>query len=125
MLAFVLLVSRQGGWHIMEPQVTRAAALAARAVELDDSDPWAHLALGFVAVTRRRTDDAVEEFHRALDLNPNFAAAHGFLGCGLAFEARPPSILRFRFWSNFTPEEGHFARTAVSPRIALALCVSN
>jgi TolB-like protein/Flp pilus assembly protein TadD len=88
MLAFVLLVSRQGGWHIMEPHVTQAATLAARAVELDDSDPWAHLALGFVAVTRRRTDDAVEEFHRALDLNPNFAAAHGFLGCGLAFDGR-------------------------------------
>jgi tetratricopeptide (TPR) repeat protein len=88
MLAFVLLVSRQGGWHMMEPQVTLAASLAARAVELDDSDPWAHLALGFVAFTRRRTDEAVEEFQRALDLNPNFAAAHGFLGCALAFDAR-------------------------------------
>jgi TolB-like protein/Flp pilus assembly protein TadD len=88
MLAFVLLVSRQGGWHMMEPQVTRAASLAARAVELDDADPWAHLALGFVAFTRRRTDEAVEEFQRALDLNPNFAAAHGFLGCALAFDAR-------------------------------------
>ena len=77
----VLLVSRQGGWHVMEPQVTQAATLAARAVELDDRDPWAHLALGFVATTRRRTDDAVEAFKRALDLNPNFAAAHGFLGC--------------------------------------------
>src|SRR5450631_1852072 len=61
-LAFVLLVSRQGGWHTMEPQVTQAAILAARAVELDDNDPWAHLALGFVAFTRRRTDDAVQEF---------------------------------------------------------------
>jgi len=88
MLAFVLLVSRQGGWHMMEPQVMQAATLAARAVELDDSDPWAHLALGFVAFTRRCTDDAVEEFQRALDLNPNFAAAHGFLGCALAFDAR-------------------------------------
>jgi TolB-like protein/Flp pilus assembly protein TadD len=88
MLAFVLLVSRQGGWHMMEPQVTQAANLAARAVELDDSDPRAHLALGFVAFTKRRTDDAVEEFQRALDLNPNFAAAHGFLGCALAFDAR-------------------------------------
>jgi len=88
MLAFFLLVSRQGGWHMMEPQVTQAATLAARAVELDDSDPWAHLALGFVAFTRRRTDEAVEEFQRALDLNPNFAAAHGFLGCTLAFDAR-------------------------------------
>ncbi|OKO69740.1 hypothetical protein AC628_32480 [Bradyrhizobium sp. NAS96.2] len=88
MLAFVLLVSRQGGWHIMEPEVTQAAGLAARAVELDDSDPWAHLALGFVAFTRRHTDEAAEEFARALDLNPNFAAAHGFLGCALAFDAR-------------------------------------
>jgi TolB-like protein/Tfp pilus assembly protein PilF len=88
MLAFTLLVSRQGGWQIMEPQVTQAASLAARAVQLDDSDPWAHLALGFVAFTRRRTDDATEEFERALDLNPNFAAAHGFLGCALAFDAR-------------------------------------
>ena len=88
MLAFVLLVSRQGGWHMMEPQVAQAAALAARALELDDSDPWAHLALGFVAFTRRRTDEAVEEFQRALDLNPNFAAAHGFLGCALAFDGR-------------------------------------
>jgi Flp pilus assembly protein TadD len=88
MLAFMLLVSRQGGWHMMEPQVTQAATLAARAVELDDSDPWAHLALGFVATTRRRTDDAVEAFRRALDLNPNFAAAHGFLGCALAFDRR-------------------------------------
>jgi TolB-like protein/Flp pilus assembly protein TadD len=88
MLAFVLLVSRQGGWHMMEPQVMQAASLAARAVQLDDADPWAHLALGFVAFTRRRTDESVEEFQRALDLNPNFAAAHGFLGCTLAFDAR-------------------------------------
>lgn len=88
MLAFVLLVSRQGGWHMMEPQVTQAATLAARAIELDDADPWAHLALGFVAFTRRRTDEAVEEFQRALHLNPNFAAAHGFLGCALAFDGR-------------------------------------
>jgi adenylate cyclase len=88
MLAFVLLVSRQGGWQMMEPQVKQAAAFAARAAELDDSDPWAHLALGFVAFTRRRTDDSIEEFQRALDLNPNFAAAHGFLGCTLAFDGR-------------------------------------
>ena len=92
-LAFALLVSRQGGWHLMEPQVTQAAALASRAVELDDSDPWAHLALGFVAFTRRRTDEAVDEFQRALDLNPNFAAAHGFLGCALAFDGRSDAAI--------------------------------
>ena len=80
MLAFALLVSRQAGWIGMEPEVKQPATLAARAAELDDGDPWAHLALGYVAFTRRRTDEAVEEFQHALDLNPNFAAAHGYLG---------------------------------------------
>ena len=62
--------------------------LAARAAELDDSDPWAHLALGYVALSKRRTDEAVEEFQRTLDLNPNFAAAHGYLAMALALDGR-------------------------------------
>jgi adenylate cyclase len=88
MLAFALLLSRQIGWIVMEPQVNEPAALAARAAELDDSDPWAHLALGYVALTRRRTDEAVEEFQRALEFNPNFAAAHGYLGFVLALNGQ-------------------------------------
>jgi tetratricopeptide (TPR) repeat protein len=88
MLAFALLISRQVGWISMEPEVNEPAALAAHAVELDDKDSWAHLALGYVAVARRRTDEAVDEFQRALDLNPNFAAAHGYLGLALALDGR-------------------------------------
>ena len=65
-----------------------AATLAARAAELDDSDPWAHLALGYVAHMMRRTDDAKREYLRAIDLNPNFAAAHGYLGYALALAGR-------------------------------------
>ena len=87
MLAFSLLLARQFGWT-MEPQVKQAEALALRAAVLDDSDPWAHLALGLVATARRRTNEAVEEFQRALDLNPNFAAAHGYLGFALALDGR-------------------------------------
>jgi len=88
MLAFVLLVSRQVGWISMEPEVNEPAAIAAHAVELDDRDPWAHLALGYVAFTRRRTDEAVDELQRALDLNPNFAAAHGYLGFAFVLDGR-------------------------------------
>lgn len=92
MLAFMLLVSGYA-WNIMGPQVSQAATLAARAAQLDDSDPWAHLASGFVAFMRRRTDEAAEQFQRALDLNPNFAAAHGYLGWALVFDGRSDQAL--------------------------------
>ena len=90
MLAFMLLVSGYVGWSFMDlgPQLEQAATLAARAAELDDSDPWAHLALGYLAFTVRRTDDAVEEFQRAIDLNPNFAAARGYLGWALSLDGQ-------------------------------------
>jgi TolB-like protein/class 3 adenylate cyclase/tetratricopeptide (TPR) repeat protein len=86
MLAFMMLVSAYVGWAAGErqSQVKQAAALATRAAELDDSDPWAYFALGYVAYTMRRTDKAIEEFQRAIDLNPNFAAAHSYLSLALA-----------------------------------------
>jgi adenylate cyclase len=87
-LAFILLYSRQVGWITIDPELKEAATLASRASELDDSDPWAHLALGYVAYTRRHTEEAVDEFQRALDLNPNFAAAHCYLGCALAMDGQ-------------------------------------
>jgi TolB-like protein/Flp pilus assembly protein TadD len=88
MMAFALLVSRQVGWISMEPEVNEPAAIAAHAAELDDRDPWAHLALGYVALTRRQTDEAIDEFQHSLDLNPNFAAAHGYLCFALALDGR-------------------------------------
>jgi adenylate cyclase len=90
MLAFTLLVSGYAGWALseFEPNVQQAAILAVRATELDDGDPWAHLALGYVAFTQRRTEEATEQFQRAIDLNPNFAAAHGYFGWALSLDGQ-------------------------------------
>jgi TolB-like protein len=90
MLAFMLLVSRHLALGMIDadPQMKRAARLAARAAELDTNDPWAHVALGYVAMMMRRADEAASEFQRALDLNPNFAAAHGYLSWALAFDCK-------------------------------------
>jgi tetratricopeptide (TPR) repeat protein len=71
-----------------EPQLKEATAQATRAAELDRNDPWAYVALGFVAFIERRTDESVAHFQRALDLNPNFAAAHGYLGWTLSFDGQ-------------------------------------
>lgn len=88
MLAFALFSSAYVGW--IPPGTDRefATGLARRAVELDDSDPWAHLALGYHAFTGRQTNEAVRHFRAALDLNPNFAAATGSVGFALALDGR-------------------------------------
>jgi TolB-like protein/Flp pilus assembly protein TadD len=88
MLAFALLVSGHMGWVITQEDREFAARLAYRARELDDRDPWAYLALGYLAFTSRQTDEAVRMFRTALELNPNFAAAHGYIGWALAFDGR-------------------------------------
>jgi len=88
LLAFILLISGYIGARPSEEQLKQASTLAARAAELDDGDPWAHLALGFAAFMKRQTPIAAAEFHRALSLNPNFAAAHGYLGWALAFDGQ-------------------------------------
>jgi adenylate cyclase len=93
MLAVALLMSGFIGWTAMPTHLKDAADLAARAAKLDGSDPWAHLALGQLATMRKQTDIAVAAFQRALELNPNFAAAHGFLGYALALDGQSERAL--------------------------------
>jgi adenylate cyclase len=88
MLAFALLVSEHVGWAPAGKPYQLASELAHRAAELDDNDPWAHLALGYLAFKARQSDDAVREFQRALGLNPNFAAAYGYLGWAVVHDGR-------------------------------------
>jgi tetratricopeptide (TPR) repeat protein len=95
MLAFAILLSRTLGWTLAATQVKEAEILAKRAAELDDSDPWAHLALGYVAVTMRRTEDAKREYQRAIHLNPNFAAAYGYLGWTLALAGQSEEAVAY------------------------------
>ena len=94
MLAFMIVVSSHLNLTFSaREQLTRAAKLAARAAELDDGDPWAHLALGYVAFMQRRAAESLAEFRRALDLNPNFAAAHGYLGWAFVFDGQSENAI--------------------------------
>jgi adenylate cyclase len=94
MLAFALLVSAHVGWMPGKADRVLVTRLAHRAAELDDHDPWAHMALGYLSFTERETEEAVRHFQEALDLNPNFAAAHGYIGWALVFDARSEEALR-------------------------------
>jgi adenylate cyclase len=58
----------------------KALAMGQRGIDLDGSDPWAHLVIGYVNMVARRPDPAVAALTSALDRNPNFALAHMILG---------------------------------------------
>ena len=88
MLAFALLFRGIPVGISRSQDAKEAILLATRAAQIDDGDPWAHLALGWCAFLMRRTEAAVEELQRALTINPNFAAALGHLGQVFAFDGQ-------------------------------------
>ena len=94
MLASALLISSYVGWTPPNNERDVATSLAYRSVALDDSDPWGHLALGIAAVMGRLTEEAVRCFNTALDLNPNFATAVGFIGFTLTLDGRSANALK-------------------------------
>jgi TolB-like protein/Flp pilus assembly protein TadD len=93
------------------PQVLEPAMVAAkRAIDLDGEDPWGHLALGYVHMLARRSRAAVEELSHAIDLNPNFALAHGILGATFNFAGEPEDGLQqVRIALRLSPRDVHQA----------------
>ncbi|HMY71622.1 MAG TPA: tetratricopeptide repeat protein, partial [Blastocatellia bacterium] len=79
----------------MAPQnesINKARAAAERAVELDETLPEAHVALGAAFIILNDAG-AHREFERALELNPNLAAAHHYYGLCLLGDGRPAEAL--------------------------------
>ena len=73
--------------------VEQAEVAARQAVALDDSDPWAHWALGLINLYTRRHDGAIGEFQRSIALNPNFAEGHISLGEAFHYSGRSGEAL--------------------------------
>ena len=71
-----------------------ATAEVRSALALDERDAWAHMTQGQVTLRMRRHGEAERALRRALELNPNFALAHAFLGLPLAHQGRTAKPLR-------------------------------
>jgi TolB-like protein/Flp pilus assembly protein TadD len=85
MLGFRLVFAAHMGWIEGDAGLVPGRQHALRAIELDERDPWGHSALGYCALMERRTEESIAAFRRAVNLNPNSAAAHAHLCRGLAF----------------------------------------
>jgi TolB-like protein len=88
LLGFCCAFAVHMGWIAREHGLNPGRKHAARAVALDDRDPWVHTALGYCAMMERHTEESIVAFRRAVALNPNSAAAHSYLCHGLGFAGR-------------------------------------
>lgn len=67
----------------------RAAALAHKAVEVDDSFGWSYVALCLALLLQGRHEEAIAAVDEAVARQPNDADAHAYRGLILAFAGRP------------------------------------
>lgn len=87
-LGFALSFAAHMGWVDKDEAVPVGRRHAERAIALDDRNPWGYSALGYAALMRRRTDEAIAAFQGAVNLTPSSAAAHAHLSRGMAFAGR-------------------------------------
>lgn len=93
-LALVHVLDYLNRWSPTPLEALESAdAEATRAVALDVHDAWAHWALAFVSLYRRRHDAAINAARHAISLNPNLAEAHITLGEALHYSGRSAEAL--------------------------------
>ncbi len=77
----------------LEADLQQGIDAAERAIGIDQGDPFAHFARGRIAMFGGDHGKALNEFRRALELNPNYALAHFGLAHGLWHAGRPAEAL--------------------------------
>jgi adenylate cyclase len=93
LLAFCWSFASHMGWSERDQALSKSRSHSKRALQLDATDPWAHLALGYEELMEGRIDPSIAAFRRAIELNPNSAEAHSQLGRALVYAGRDEEAL--------------------------------
>ncbi len=72
-----------------EEVLSKAISAASKAIELDDTDSYAHAVLGTVYLRQGEHERCLTCCRRAVTLNPSNALAHAILGNALSFAGSP------------------------------------
>ena len=88
LLGFCLLFAAHNGWIDRSEGMKAGREHTLRAIELDHWTTWGQIALGYLRMMERRTNQAIAAFEAAVRLDPSSAAAHCYLSHGFAFAGR-------------------------------------
>jgi TolB-like protein/tetratricopeptide (TPR) repeat protein len=84
-IATMLLMDSSSTYGDLSPEdaESRAMPAALRAIELDPNLAEAYAALGFIHYAKQEFDDALLQWDKAVEINPNFAVVQGWRGVAL------------------------------------------
>jgi TolB-like protein len=77
----------------IDTALSTARQHAQAAVALDENEPWSYFSSGYIECFASRYDDAIAWYRRAIELNPNFALAHGNMAAALALGGQPEAAI--------------------------------
>jgi tetratricopeptide (TPR) repeat protein len=77
----------------VDTALSEAREIAQTARALDPDDPWSYFSSGYIECFFSRYDDAIAWYRRAVELNENFALAHGNMAAALAFGGQPDAAI--------------------------------
>lgn len=83
------------GWEDTDTKLPVAIEAAEQAVKHDPEEPWAYIGWLFIATILRDADMLVESAKRSLEINPNFAMAHSWMGAAYALSGRGEKSLEW------------------------------
>jgi len=83
------------GWEDTDEAIRRSMAAAEKAVQSDAEEPWAYIAWLFIATILRDADLLLDSPRRALQINPNFAMAHSWMGAAYALTGDGASAFKW------------------------------
>jgi TolB-like protein/tetratricopeptide (TPR) repeat protein len=73
--------------------LSKASQDARTGIELDGDDAWGYFSSGYVECFAGNYDDAIAWYRRAIELNENFALAHGNMAAALALGGYPDAAI--------------------------------
>jgi TolB-like protein/Flp pilus assembly protein TadD len=77
----------------IEATLSVARQSAQTAVALDCDDPWGYFSTGYIVCFTSKYDEAIAWYRRAIELNENFALAHGNIAAALALGGQPDAAI--------------------------------
>src|SRR6185312_15842932 len=113
------------GWKKRQSTMPLALEAAGNAILRDEEDPWAHLSMGWALTQNRQPEDAVEEYRKALAINPYFSMAYTCMGLALGYLGRSESALAALDDRDRLNAPEFFAGQPLSARASVYGCAEN